>query len=116
MISEYDKRTMLGAQRTFPELIKEDSIISGSVAKDACAQVSQDLVKIVPQLDDFACPSCTDLVYHPIKLRCGHFLCIECASSMQLRNMDLCPICRGPGILMADAGKDDLKLAFWLSR
>ena len=55
---ELDKRTKLGATRTFPKVIQSKLIMTETMAKAVCSQLSQDLVKIVPQLDDYMCPIC----------------------------------------------------------
>lgn len=84
-LSEFDKRTQLGgASKAFPKLIQSAPIMSESIAKDLCAQINQDIVKIVPQLDDYSCPICSDIVWRPVKLKCEHVLVIRpslCSSS-----------------------------------
>jgi E3 ubiquitin-protein ligase BAH len=96
---EFDKRTQLGsAAKTFPKLIRSDPIMSESMAKDMCAQVTQDIVKIVPQLDDYSCPICSDVIWRPVKLRCEHVLCSACAVKLEKENRrkptKACPLCR----------------------
>jgi hypothetical protein len=102
---EYDKRTMLRAGKTFPTLFKDDAIMSGSIAKDLCAQVSTDLVKIVPQPGDHECPICSFIVYQPVRMRCGHVYCISCSIKLQSSKKRFCPMCREDVILLADIGK-----------
>jgi E3 ubiquitin-protein ligase BAH len=101
---------MLGAGKTFPDLIKEDAIMSGSVARDVCAQVNQDLVKIVPQFEDYACPICTEVTYRPVRMKCGHVFCLTCACEMQHNKTKPCPVCRAPVILVADSDNLDKEL------
>ncbi|KAF8866049.1 RING-14 protein [Acephala macrosclerotiorum] len=93
IIKKFDKRTKLGATKTFPKLIQSDAIMSGSIAKAACAQITQDIVKVVPQLDDFLCPVCFSIVWRPVKLKCKHVYCIRCAIKLE-RTRRPCPLCR----------------------
>ncbi len=102
---EFDKRTNLGVSSNFPRLIQSDLIMSGHMAKDVCAQLNQDLVKIVPQVDDFLCPICFGIVWRPIKMRCKHVICIRCTILLQRQKKRFCPLCRENVILEADTGK-----------
>lgn len=102
--TEFDKRTNLGAATTFPKLILSDAIMSRSMAKAVCQQVSQDLIRIVPQVEDFACPICSDIVWRPIRMDCKHLLCIRCTIVLQRQRKPLCPMCRGDVIMKANTG------------
>ncbi|PBP16921.1 RING/U-box [Diplocarpon rosae] len=108
ILKKFDKRTNFGAGRKFPELILSESIISESIARAVCQQLTQDLVKIVPQLEDYACPICSDICWRPIRFDCQHLLCIRCTIILQRqRPKALCPLCRDDVIMKADVGEDD---------
>ena len=102
MLTEYDKSTMLGAGKTFPILIKNDTIMSGKMAKDLCAQISTDIVKIVPQPGDHECPICSFIAYRPVRMQCGHIFCLHCSIKLQHSKKRFCPMCRENVILLAD--------------
>lgn len=102
--AEFDKRTKLGATKTFPKLIQSDSIMSESMAKAVCFQVSQDILNLVPQVDDYLCPICFSIAWRPIRLRCKHIFCIRCTVRMQKDKKLYCPLCRDKVIMEADQG------------
>lgn len=74
------------------------------MAKAVCAQVNQDLVKLIPQLDDYLCPICFTIAYRPIRMSCRHVICIRCTVYMQRRRQGACPICRENVIMEANTG------------
>lgn len=78
--------------------------MSETMAKAVCSQVAQELVSIVPQLDDYLCPVCFSISYKPIRLTCGHVFCIRCMIQMQRSHAKHCPLCRGTAIMDADGG------------
>lgn len=102
---EFDKRTSLGAKQTFPSLIESDPIMSETMAKAVCAGVSNEIIKIVPQLDDYLCPVCFGISYRPVRLSCSHVFCIRCMIEMQKSNSKYCPLCRGDVVMTADSSK-----------
>jgi len=99
---EFDKRTKLGATKSFPKLIQFDSIMSEDMAKAVCAQMNTDIIKIVPQLDDHLCPICFTLYWRPIRMSCGHIFCIRCTVLMQREKKAQCPLCRENVIMSAN--------------
>ena len=103
--AEFDKRTQLGAGKTFPKLIQSDPLMSETMAKAVCSQLSQDLVEVVPKLDDYSCPVCLGIRWHPIRLKCGHPICSGCTVTMQLERKPRCPLCRENVIMEAGFGK-----------
>lgn len=82
--------------------------MSETMAKAVCSQLTQDLVKTVPQIDDYLCPVCFTIAWRPVRMKCHHILCISCAVTLQKKRERFCPLCRGDVILAADAGKHDL--------
>jgi hypothetical protein len=103
---EFDKHTSLGAKDTFPQLIRSDRIMPETMAKGVCSEVSKEIVKIVPQLDDYLCPVCFSISYKPVRLACSHVFCIRCMIRMQKAQAKFCPLCRNDVIMHADSGKE----------
>lgn len=79
--------------------------MSENMAKAVCAQVSTEVIRIVPQLDEYLCPVCFSIAYKPIRLTCGHVYCIRCMIRMQQSKAKYCPLCRNDVIMDADSGK-----------
>ncbi|CAJ2508791.1 Uu.00g138170.m01.CDS01 [Anthostomella pinea] len=105
-LTEFDKRTSLGVSKAFPVAVHSDRLLTGSVARDVCAQMSNELIPVIPQLDDYLCPICFAIAYWPIKLQCDHIFCSRCLVKMSRKNERLCPLCRADTVMMA--GIDDL--------
>jgi E3 ubiquitin-protein ligase BAH len=78
--------------------------MSQMMAKAVCAEISNEVVKLVPQLDDYLCPVCFSITYKPIRLNCGHIFCIRCMIQMQKARAKYCPLCRNDVIMDADSG------------
>ncbi|CAL3971717.1 unnamed protein product [Diplocarpon coronariae] len=117
ILKKFDKRTSFGAGRKFPELILSEAIMPESIARAVCQQVTQDLVKIVPQPEDYACPICSDICWRPIRLDCQHLLCIRCTILLQRqRRKALCPLCRDDVIIKADVDNIDKELSKFLKK
>ena len=47
-----------------------------------------------PNLADFSCNICFEILVEPIKLPCNHELCLACFRSMIVSKNFLCPMCR----------------------
>jgi E3 ubiquitin-protein ligase BAH len=91
--------------RTFTKIIASDPIMSETMAKAVCAQMSTDLSKIVPQVDDYSCPICSEVQWRPVRMKCRHIFCSSCAVKMQKQRRKFCPLCREDVVLQADEGK-----------
>ncbi|TDZ28742.1 Transcriptional regulator of form adherence 3 [Colletotrichum spinosum] len=103
ILKKFDKRTCLGVSKTFPIQVHSDKLLAGSVAKDICAQMSTDLVSVVPQINDYLCPVCFSIAYRPVRLACQHVFCIRCVVKIQRRNEKQCPLCRADTVMRASA-------------
>jgi hypothetical protein len=79
--------------------------LSGDVSKAICATLSQEMIGIVPQLDDYLCPVCMTIAWKPIRLACGHLFCIRCMIVLQNSRKSKCPMCREEVVMEADSGK-----------
>ena len=105
MTEEFDKRTSLGAPNSLTALLGDEALSPQTMAKLMCAQLSNEILAIVPQLSDYTCPVCFSISYKPIRLRCGHVFCIRCMIVMQRSEQSHCPLCRGDVVMQADSGK-----------
>ncbi|KAI0024101.1 RING-14 protein [Xylariomycetidae sp. FL0641] len=114
ILKKFDKRTSLGVSKTFPVVVHSDRLLAGSVARDICAQVSTELIPIVPRLDDFLCPICFAVAYWPVKLHCDHIFCSRCLVKMSRRGERLCPLCRADTIMLASIDNFDAERAAFL--
>jgi E3 ubiquitin-protein ligase BAH len=100
--AEFDKRTALGAKRAFPTHLPA-SLLSQDLSKVFSAEVSNQIISVVPQLDDYLCPICFAIAYRPVRLRCGHLFCIRCLIVMQREGQKHCALCREDVVMEADS-------------
>jgi len=111
MCTEFDKRTHLGARKTFPQLIATRPIMSAEMARAVCSQLNNDIVKVTPQVSDYLCPICTSIVWRPVVLHCKHALCTRCAVVLQRQHRRFCPLCRGDVVMIANTDNIDEEYA-----
>ncbi|POR36879.1 Putative RING finger protein C6B12.07c [Tolypocladium paradoxum] len=114
--AEFDKRTSLGVSQTFPTVVQSEGLLSRDLAKDVCAQMSQELVSVVPQLNDYLCPVCFSVAYRPVRLDCQHVFCIRCVVKIQRRQEKHCPLCRADVVMNASADNLDHKLEKYMKK
>ena len=74
------------------------------MAKAVCYTISEEILSIIPQLNDYLCPICFTIAYKPIRLRCNHIFCIRCLIVMQKARQGQCPLCRADVVAEADSG------------
>ena len=98
----------MGISKAFPRAVRSDKLLAGSIAQDVCAQMSRELVSVVPQLNDYLCPVCFSVAYLPVRLDCQHVFCIRCIVKIQRRKEKHCPLCRADVVLNASAGRSIL--------
>ncbi|KAI9318478.1 SPX domain-containing protein, partial [Dichotomocladium elegans] len=96
ILKKHDKRSGLNASTSFPSFIKESKFFSSGLADILCASVLGELMKIIPQPDDYLCPVCMSVAWRPIRLVCGHVFCVRCLIKAQKKKMESCPLCRHP--------------------
>ncbi|KAF6813141.1 RING-14 protein [Colletotrichum plurivorum] len=116
ILKKFDKRTCLGVSKSFPVEVHSDKLLAGSVAKDVCAQMSTDLVSVVPQISDYLCPICFAIAYRPVRLACQHVFCIRCIVKIQRRNEKNCPLCRADTVMRASADNLDIQLERYMRK
>lgn len=105
ILKKFDKRTALHAQLVWPQFMAEAPFLASDMAKAVCYTVSQDLLAVIPQLDDYLCPICFSVSFKPIRLRCQHVFCIRCLVVMQRDNQKRCPMCRDESVMTASSRK-----------
>ncbi|KAK9465464.1 SPX domain-containing protein [Lipomyces arxii] len=111
ILKKFDKQTALSAREVFPEFyFNSPSGGSGSIAKSVCFTMAEQLLTIIPQLDDYVCPVCYLIAFKPVRLDCGHVFCIRCLVKLQRQHKDSCPICRQNVLLNADGANVDVAL------
>ncbi|QDS71324.1 hypothetical protein FKW77_002036 [Venturia effusa] len=98
ILKKFDKRTALSIKSTFPSQLPT-SLLTVDIAKSLSAQVSTDILSVVPSLDDYLCPVCSELAWRP---RQGE---------------GRCPLCREDGaVMMADSRCIDADLITFLKK
>ncbi|KAK3346223.1 SPX domain-containing protein [Lasiosphaeria hispida] len=116
IIKKFDKQTSLGAKTVFPTALNSASFFAESIAKDICAQMSTEVLAIVPQVADYTCTICLSICWLPIRLDCDHTFCIRCMIKMQNRRKHLCPLCRAKTVEHATDVNIDVNLMDFLER
>ncbi|KAF2106380.1 SPX domain-containing protein [Lophiotrema nucula] len=115
ILKKFDKQTALGVKQTFPKQIEYPEF-SEHLAKAVCAEVNNQILSHVPQVDDYACPMCMEIKWRPVKLRCGHTFCIRCLIIMQTNKQHVCPLCREKTVEEACSDNLDVELAAYLKK
>ncbi|KAI8575994.1 hypothetical protein K450DRAFT_258860 [Umbelopsis ramanniana AG] len=111
ILKKHDKRSGLNASSTFPNLASTDVLFNTKLSKLLYASVTDKLVTIVPQPDDYSCPICMSIAWRPIRLVCGHIFCVRCLIKQQRKNMPNCPVCRkANAVRFAGADQLDVEL------
>lgn len=104
ILKKFDKRTSLGASVSFRSAVRSQRLLAGSVAKKLCAQLSQEVVSVVPRVEDYYCPICFSIAWYPVRLKCSHLFCVRCVIKMQRESKENCPLCRDEVVMQADLG------------
>ena len=76
ILKKFDKRTSLtyglcavevdgSARSTFPEFMSSDPFFAESLARGVCYVMSENLLSVLPQLDDYTCPICASITFKP---------------------------------------------------
>ncbi|KAK1753459.1 SPX domain-containing protein [Echria macrotheca] len=116
IIKKFDKQTSLGVKTRFPQALQPTHFIAESIAKDVCAQISSEVLAIVPQVADYTCTICLSICWLPILLDCDHRFCIRCMIKMQNRNKRYCPLCRANTVLNATDINIDTQMMKFLEK
>ncbi|KAH7029363.1 SPX domain-containing protein [Microdochium trichocladiopsis] len=116
ILKKFDKRTSLGATKSFQVALHSHRLLAGNVAKDLCARMSTELISTVPQLDDYLCPICYSVAYWPMRLDCNHIFCSRCLVKMSRRCERFCPLCRADVVMKTGLDHLDSEHAAFLRR
>jgi E3 ubiquitin-protein ligase BAH len=114
IMKKFDKQTALPAQESLPKSLTQAPFIARDLARATAFTISEELLTLLPQLDDYLCPVCFSLAYKPMRLQCGHVFCVRCLLVMQRAEQDHCPLCREPGVLEVSSLNLDKKLQAFL--
>ena len=114
IMKKFDKRTALHVQDEVSMILTKTPFITQSLAKATCFAISEQLLRIIPQLDDYLCPVCFSISFKPVRLRCRHVFCIRCLVVMQRAEQNHCPLCRGEVVLEATGEQLDTELMAFL--
>ena len=109
ILKKFDKQTSLNATSTFPETV-QGPFYAGSLGQEIVQVMSQDLIAVIPQLDEYICPVCSSITVKPVRLECSHVFCVRCLVVLQRENNSKCPLCRSAVVMKADSGKTTLRL------
>ncbi|RDW42168.1 SPX domain-domain-containing protein [Yarrowia lipolytica] len=107
ILKKFDKQTALTSRQSFPPFIAAGPNGTASLAKTMMYVMSERLLSIVPQIDDYLCPICSSIAVKPIRLSCNHVFCVRCLVKLQRKGEDRCPLCRELNVLEADESNLD---------
>ncbi|KAF7504113.1 hypothetical protein GJ744_002682 [Endocarpon pusillum] len=116
IMKKFDKQTALHMQANLPPALANEHFVAHDLAKAACFTIQEQLLPIVPQINDYLCPVCLTISFKPVRLRCNHVFCIRCLIVMQRAKQDHCPLCRGGFVMEACSENLDAKLMKFLKR
>ncbi|KAF9949585.1 hypothetical protein BGZ72_008667 [Mortierella alpina] len=115
ILKKHDKRTNLTASSGFPKHLQNEPFYNDNISKSLTYTIGNQLVSIIPQPDDYACPICMSVAWKPIRLRCSHVFCVRCLIKAQRKKMIHCPICRQTNsVVEADASNLDVAMMNFL--
>ncbi|KAG0006051.1 hypothetical protein BGZ80_010760 [Entomortierella chlamydospora] len=115
ILKKHDKRTNLSASSGFPKHLQNQPFYSDNISKSLTYTIGNQLISVIPQPDDYACPICMSVAWKPIRLRCKHVFCVRCLIKAQRKNMLHCPVCRdSDSVRDANAGNLDVALMNFL--
>ena len=114
ILKKFDKQTALHSQLIKTQWLSTAPKMANQLAKNTCFTISQELLHLLPQLDDYLCPVCFSITYKPVRLRCEHIFCIRCLIVMQRDEQTDCPLCREKVVMEADSEHIDANLQAFL--
>jgi len=116
IMKKFDKRTALHARSSsvFQESLIKSPSMAQDLARATCFTMSEELLSIIPQLNDYLCPVCFSVSWRPVRLRCGHLFCIRCLIVLQNQEQDHCPLCREEVVMEATSDNIDREMVKFL--
>ncbi|KAF9537327.1 hypothetical protein EC957_008474 [Mortierella hygrophila] len=106
ILDTHDKRTNLTATSWFPKHLQHEPFYNNCISKAITYTIECQLLSIIPQPDDYACPICMGIAWKPIRLNCSHVFCVRCLVKAQRKKMLHCPICRHPNSVLDAKGSN----------
>ncbi|ETN37905.1 uncharacterized protein HMPREF1541_07528 [Cyphellophora europaea CBS 101466] len=116
IMKKFDKRTALHARAAVPDSLKNGSAVSQDLAKATCYTIANELLSVIPQINDYLCPICFSITYKPVRLACNHIFCIRCLIIMQREEQGHCPLCREECVMQANSDNVDAELMKFLEK
>ncbi|KAK2747270.1 hypothetical protein FQN57_002168 [Myotisia sp. PD_48] len=111
ILKKFDKRTALRARSAFTQ---KGPLSAQFVARTVCQAISEQILGVIPQLEDYLCPICFSIAFKPIRLRCNHIFCIRCLVIMQRAQQNQCAMCRAEVVMEANSDNLDKKMLTFL--
>jgi len=105
IMKKFDKRTALHAQSSIQSSLITTPYLAQNLARATCFTISEEILNVIPALNDYLCPVCFSISWKPVRLRCNHIFCIRCMIVLQRQEKIHCPLCREPVVMEATAGK-----------
>ncbi len=103
------------ASSGFPKHLQNEPFYNDNISKSLTYTIGNQLISIIPQPDDYACPICMSVAWKPIRLNCNHVFCVRCLIKAQRKKMIHCPICRQTNsVVEADASNLDVAMMNFL--
>lgn len=96
ILKKFDKNTHFQSSASLTRLLSRTTTNEVTLISTTSIEqiISTDIVKLIPQLEDYLCPICFNIAYKPIRLPCKHIFCVRCLVKLQRQNENKCPICR----------------------
>ena len=115
IMKKFDKRTALHAKSSVARsLTKSSPLMVQDLARATCFTISEEVLSIIPQLNDYLCPVCFSISWRPVRLRCGHLFCIRCMIILQREEKRHCPLCREEVVMEATEQNIDRSMVKFL--
>jgi len=105
ILKKFSKQTALQSQANESPWLTTAPVLAQDLAKVTYYTISEKLLQIIPQVDDYLCPVCFSISFKPVRLRCNHVFCIRCVIVMQRAQQDHCPLCRRNVVMEASSCK-----------
>ncbi|GMM35041.1 hypothetical protein DASC09_023660 [Saccharomycopsis crataegensis] len=110
ILKKFDKQTALAVRTQIPDIMSQKPFINESFINTLYGAISEKLVSVIPQIEDYDCPICFTIAYRPIRLKCSHVFCVQCLVNLQRQKKDECPVCRSPAVMEATSDNLDIEL------